>query len=300
MTRRELFKLDIESLRDLALERDLDISESDTKEDLLYFLTGPGLEQLLDPIKSVMIEYLSAPEIIKLCRTSKNFEGICKDEGTWKFLLERDFGVTDSTNSRLEYEAILKIKEWYNLVSESGDPENLQEAYLAMFDLAAWNLIDQNNFPDLDIDITIPDKNNKGYMFLRRVISLYASLEDDFYKVEYYPFYKSLQKMYGKMIEKYEKSAKFYRIDSIIDLMTARGSEFIKKALKDKKVGEKMMKNINGKFIPFSISSMIDQIADTRDGLTIHGARINFIEILENFRKNPINDPILKNLEFEI
>lgn len=72
-------------------------------------------------MKSVMIEYLSAQDIAKLCRTKKEYEGICRDKRTWEYLLKRDFGIADSKDARIEFEAIVRIREWKKLAEERNE-----------------------------------------------------------------------------------------------------------------------------------------------------------------------------------
>lgn len=52
----------------------------------------------------IMIQFMTAKELIEYCRLNKEFEGICKDPYTWKYLLYRDFGIiSTSDDPKSEY-----------------------------------------------------------------------------------------------------------------------------------------------------------------------------------------------------
>ncbi len=65
-----------------------------------------------------IISTLSVESIINLCKTSRKFAAICKDNQVWKFLLKRDFGVvyTQKDGAREEY-----IRCYFSPMVSCGD-----------------------------------------------------------------------------------------------------------------------------------------------------------------------------------
>ena len=48
--------------------------------------------ELFDLLRYEQVEYLTVGEILKLCRSNKEFSTICKSQDLWKYLIMRDFG----------------------------------------------------------------------------------------------------------------------------------------------------------------------------------------------------------------
>lgn len=101
-----------------------------------------------------------------------------------------------------------------------------EETYMAMFDLARWNL-DLDPFPDLNIDMRIPDLNEVGYIFLRRLISLYYCHGNSIDEKRNFSFLGKFRDLYNL----YEQSYNTEKWDEIEDLVTVRGSTFMNKMM---------------------------------------------------------------------
>lgn len=50
---------------------------------------------------SVAWRELDVRELIRLCKTNKQFSNICRDPNTWKYLLKRDFNIDNVGNDAL-------------------------------------------------------------------------------------------------------------------------------------------------------------------------------------------------------
>ncbi len=48
-------------------------------------------------------QQLPIRQLVKLCRTNKSFTQLCNQESTWQFLLNRDFNINSTDNSRKKY-----------------------------------------------------------------------------------------------------------------------------------------------------------------------------------------------------
>lgn len=62
----------------------------------------------------IMIQFMTAKELIEYCRLNKEFEGICKDPYTWKYLLYRDFGIISTVT-------IPSLSTWMSTITLSHD-----------------------------------------------------------------------------------------------------------------------------------------------------------------------------------
>lgn len=233
------------------------------------------IEQIWDPLSNISIQYLTVNEILKLCKTNKYFRLICQDQGTWRYLLERDFGIRDSTDPKAEYQIIYEINQWR--IDEEAYIE--RPNYLWMFDIAGWNLF-ANGFPDLNVNMLIQDPNSEAYIFLRRLLFLHASrnrIHKSVY-MHFHIFYPTIKT----------------NIEAYIDLLLVRGSQFVKNALENRKIGYPVIKSTRGKEIPFYLKYMPRNFA-IQEGY--NNLPSDFRDMFLNFEKNPIDDPILNYLE---
>lgn len=120
MNRPSFAKLALDHLRDEALERDIDITESDTKKEILDKLFGT-LEEIRDPIKEILIDYLPIEDFAKFTSTKKEYQEMMRDEKMWKKMLRRNYGKEVERDAKEEYKKLMriqvgnverKVKEW--------------------------------------------------------------------------------------------------------------------------------------------------------------------------------------------
>ena len=53
--------------------------------------------------RDILPEHLRVEDLLRLCRTSKEYSKWCKDPLVWRRLLRRDFGIDAKHNPQLEY-----------------------------------------------------------------------------------------------------------------------------------------------------------------------------------------------------
>lgn len=90
ITRLGLSKLNEEDLIDYALERDIDVLEEDTREDILDKLFGKQhtLSDIRDPVKHEVLKFLPIGDVSRFTRTSKEWQ---ENQQLWEMLMQRDF-----------------------------------------------------------------------------------------------------------------------------------------------------------------------------------------------------------------
>ena len=167
MERSDLGRLSLDDLIDYALERDIDVGQNFTREDILDILFPvTGLKMIRDPIKYSMIQYLPVKDLIKFCRTKKEYREICEDEATWKMVLQRDFGVRADKNARKRYAEEMekkKVLEW--LDDYVKDPKLVK--YLSMFDVLKVEGMDYSKLHQVDIRFL---DSSKEFVFIKRIL----------------------------------------------------------------------------------------------------------------------------------
>ena len=67
-----------------------------------------------DLYQSELWRYLPIEDILKYCQTNREFQQICNDSNTWRYLLYRDYSVSGSDNPREEYMYHYRISQYNN------------------------------------------------------------------------------------------------------------------------------------------------------------------------------------------
>ena len=257
------------------------------------------MEDIRDPFEHEVVEYLEVGDLLRLCKTSRQWRDFCKRKETWKYLLERDFEVVVKGDERYHYEANYRISKWRNLVQkviikrynyedfESKSAEFYQEGFLAMMDLAAWDLVDPYNFPRLNVSVLTPNIKDVGYIFLRRVVSLYYTQPYSLWDGKEYPIYKILNEMYN--------SGRIF-VRGWPDIIISRGITFVNKMMTDQKFGVNFMGN-GCDFINFTFEDMMDELDICREPID---SGTTFEKILQSFRDHPTDDILLQYCDLGI
>ena len=272
------------------------------------------MEDIRDPFEHEVVQYLPVGDLLRLCETNREWRSFCAKNETWDFLLERDFKIKVEGNARYHYEANYKIWKWRNLVGDMIDErdryedeqilvgreledklaEIYQRPFLAMLDLARWDLVDDDDFPNLNIDMMIHHCDSVGYIFLRRIISLYYSQPFSFWDGVDYPIYRQVTKIY--VPSGYLSNYGFLLWTRRIDQIVVRCHKFVEKILTNKQFGINFVENINS-FLPFTFPDMMSELDLCRN--PIHSGT-TFETILQNFRDHPSNDILLQHIDLGI
>ena len=95
MERHLITKLSVQKIRDIALDSDIQLTEKDTKKEILDKLFG-DFSLVYDPIRFTAILYLSIKDILNFSSTNKAYRELYGNEITWNMLLKRDFDMNGS------------------------------------------------------------------------------------------------------------------------------------------------------------------------------------------------------------
>lgn len=172
MDYKNLYQLSEEKLLDLALEKDLDIFEHDTQQDIINKILKrtTSLAEISDPLQE-MVKYLRPAELLKLCETNQVFRNLCESDETWRIFIERDFGIdmTNSRGSRRYYEDLMVRDMLYKWKQVIGPGK--KEGYWRMFEIAKFGLSFKEDFLGSH-PLTKEEK-----LYISRIAQLVAYLE---------------------------------------------------------------------------------------------------------------------------
>ncbi len=119
----DLNKLSKQQLIDIALDKNIKISRKHNTQDIIKLLNEnmrkrPDLTDMIDPLKYKTIEFMDYETIRNLSLTNKEYHKIYDTMETYKYLLERDFGITEIDQSTEKYKDV--YIDYYNKFND-GD-----------------------------------------------------------------------------------------------------------------------------------------------------------------------------------
>ena len=130
--------------------------------------------EFFDLLRYEQVEYLTVGEILKLCRSNKEFSTICKSEKLWKYLIYRDFGdiPLEATNPYEKYKQAYRVHK----MSDIPVSQVMKEAahYQVKFDdlktvLESFGFEKRGNyFVWFDISASFDEKSGS----LRKILTL--------------------------------------------------------------------------------------------------------------------------------
>jgi hypothetical protein len=88
-----------------------------------------------------VIKHLSSKDILELCRTNVEFNKICQNDVTWKYLLYRDFGVDYTNKIRNEYllhKSVLDfLTKYYPVITQKA-----LETFINLVPISIWPIFE--------------------------------------------------------------------------------------------------------------------------------------------------------------
>ena len=111
-----------------------------------------------EQLQSYIWKELPISQLIKLCRTNKFFNDLCKQDSFWEYLLKRDYNIEQVDNPRKEYVNQLLRKAAYQIIKNTESRLNLANLYLKNPFSAYLQAINSHKYAESLLGIDLKDK----------------------------------------------------------------------------------------------------------------------------------------------